>query len=88
MSTETTNSMQTELRKYVSPEFVFGQGALDMVSQYAVNFGAGKALIVTDPGIRVAGWTGRVEAALQRAAIPYAIFDGLTSNPKDYCRVH
>ncbi len=73
-----------ELRKFVAPELVFGEGALDLVSRYALNLGAGKVLIVTDPGVRAAGWTGRVKEELRQAGISYALFDRLTPNPKDY----
>lgn len=74
----------SDLRKHVAPEFVFGNGALTLVSQYAMNFGGRKALVVTDEGVRRAGWTGQVEEELQQAGIPYAIFDQLHANPKDY----
>jgi len=73
-----------ELRKFVAPEIVFGQGAMLLVGRYAQNFGATKTLIVTDPGLIAAGWTGHVEQSLSAAGIPYVIFDGVTPNPKDH----
>ncbi|MBI4927109.1 MAG: alcohol dehydrogenase, partial [Anaerolineae bacterium] len=45
-----------ELRKFVSPEFVFGVGARFLAGRYAANFGARKVLVVTDPGVMAAGW--------------------------------
>jgi len=52
--------VQTELRKFVAPEFVFGVGARHIAARYAQNLGASKVLIVTDPGIIAAGWTKEV----------------------------
>ncbi len=45
-----------ELRKFVAPEFIFGVGARHEVGRYALNFGARRALVVTDPGVIDAGW--------------------------------
>ncbi|MEW6112582.1 MAG: alcohol dehydrogenase-like regulatory protein ErcA [Thermodesulfobacteriota bacterium] len=78
-----TNEDLLELRKFLVPEFVYGEGAIDLVGRYARNFGAKKLLMVTDPGIVRAGWAGRVEAALNNEEIPYVIYDGVTPNPKD-----
>ncbi len=77
------NSYELELRKFVAPEFVFGAGAQALAGQYAANFGARKVLVVTDPGVQAAGWTARAEASLEKAGRPYAVFDGVTSNPRE-----
>ena len=73
-----------ELRKFVTPEIVLGERAMEMAGQYAQNFGAGKALLVTDPGLIEAGWAGRVGESFKRASVPYIVFDGVTPNPKDH----
>lgn len=86
-----------ELRKFVAPEFVFGMGARKLAARYVRNFGARKVLVVTDPGVAAAGWTPEVLAALEAAGFSYALFDGVTPNPKDhevmagaelYCQEH
>jgi alcohol dehydrogenase len=71
-----------ELRKFVSPEFVFGEGALCMAGQYARNFGASRVLVVSDCGVCDAGWTGKVIESLEEEGLSYSIFTGVTSNPK------
>ncbi len=71
-----------ELRKFVAPEFVFGVNARGLAGQYARNFGARKALIVTDPGVMAAGWTDDVTASLEAVQIPYTIFSQVTPNPR------
>jgi alcohol dehydrogenase len=45
-----------ELRKFVAPEFIYGTGALPQIGRYAKNFGAPKALVVTDPGAAQTMW--------------------------------
>ena len=72
------------LRKFLAPEIVYGEGALELASRHAINFGATKVLIVTDPGIQEAGWTSKVEASLRQSSIPYITFSAVTPNPKDY----
>jgi len=73
---------EAELRKFVAPEFVFGQGARDLAGRYARNYGARKVLVVTDPGVIAAGWTDQVTASLTAAAVPYVIFSQVTPNPR------
>jgi alcohol dehydrogenase len=73
-----------KLRKFIAPEIVYGPGALHLAGHHARNFGASKALIVTDPGVQQAGWAGKVESSLKVEGIPYAVFNGVTSNPKDH----
>ncbi len=81
-----TNRMDAEpgleLRKFVVPEFVYGLGALEQIGRYARNFGATKALVVTDPGIVRAGWTGSALASLAAEGIGTEVFQEVTPNPK------
>lgn len=73
-----------ELRKFVTPEFVYGAGALTLIGRYAKNFGARKALVVTDPGLVEAGWVAKAIHSLVDASIPSVVFQGVTPNPKDH----
>ncbi len=72
-----------EPRKFVIPEFVLGEGSLSLAGRYARNLAARKVLVVSDPGVIGAGWTGKVERSLKEAGLPYVVFAGVTSNPKD-----
>lgn len=71
-----------ELRKFVTPEFLFGAGAIELAGQYAKNLGAKKVLLVTDLGVRKSGWANSVTGSLAALDIPYVIFDAVTENPK------
>lgn len=72
------------LRKFIAPEIVYGDGAITLSGRHANNLGATKVFIVTDPGVRMAGWTSLVVESMKNAEIPYTIFDGVTENPKDH----
>lgn len=72
------------LRKFVAPEFIFGTGAMDLAGQYARNFGATRILLVSDPGVREAGWTERVSACFDALDIPWILYEHVTPNPKDF----
>jgi alcohol dehydrogenase len=74
--------LSASLRKFVAPEFVFGPGSRHLAGRYAVNLGARRALLVTDPGVIAAGWAGQVAQALEESGIAYRIFSALTPNPK------
>jgi alcohol dehydrogenase len=58
-----------EPRKFVVPEFVLGEGALNLAGQYAGNLGAKNAFLVTDPGVIDSGWTRKVQMSLDKAGI-------------------
>ncbi|HMK54776.1 MAG TPA: alcohol dehydrogenase-like regulatory protein ErcA [Methanobacteriaceae archaeon] len=70
-----------ELRKFVAPEFIFGNGARFLAGRYARNFEAKRALIVTDPGLVYWGWVGQVKDSLEREGIQCRIFSEVSSNP-------
>ncbi len=77
MSTETST-----LRKFVSPEIIFGAGARHAVANYASTFGARKVLIVSDPGVVEAGWLTDVIASLESQDIDYTCFTDVSPNPR------
>ena len=70
------------LRKFVSAEVVHGPGARTLAGSYAHNIGARRVLVVSDPGVSAAGWTGEAVASLQAQGIPYDLFQGVTPNPR------
>jgi alcohol dehydrogenase class IV len=70
------------LRKFVAPEYVFGIGARNLAGQYAKKLGARKILVVTDPGVIAAGWTGDVIAAIEQEDLPYVTFSAVSANPR------
>jgi len=76
--------MLLNLRKFLAPEIVYGSGALGLAGRHALNLGANKVLIVSDPGVAEHGWTHEVEKSLEEFSLPFVTFLGVTPNPKDY----
>ncbi len=70
------------LRKFVSPEIVFGAGSRRSVANFASNFGARHVFLVSDPGVAAAGWVSEVEELLTAAGIRCTVFTGVSPNPR------
>ncbi|HWR40867.1 MAG TPA: alcohol dehydrogenase-like regulatory protein ErcA [Patescibacteria group bacterium] len=77
-----SGSSITQLRKFVAPEFIFGVGALELVGRYARHYGARKVLVVTDSGVRQAGWLKKVTDSLVEAELPWTVFETVSPNPR------
>lgn len=73
-----------EIRKFVAPEFVFGTGAISLVSRYVKNFGSDKPLIVTDDGVISAGWAESVIKEFEKNGLAYEMYSNITPNPRDF----
>ncbi|MTI81732.1 MAG: iron-containing alcohol dehydrogenase [Firmicutes bacterium] len=71
------------IRKVVTPEFIFGVGAINLVGQYAINLASRKTMIVTDNGVISAGWVKYVTDSLQENNIPYVIYSDISPNPSE-----
>lgn len=79
---------ELHLRKFVAPEIVFGAGARTLAGRYAQNMGARRVMIVSDPGVIDAGWTGQVIDSLIELDLPYVLFEDMTPNPKNHEIMH
>jgi alcohol dehydrogenase len=64
-----------------SVEVIYGTGALAEVGAAARELGGRRALVVTDPGVRAAGYAGAACAALAAAGVAAEVFDGVGENP-------
>jgi alcohol dehydrogenase class IV len=71
-----------QLRKFVAPEYIFGVDARLLAGRYARNLGGRKVLVVSDPGVASAGWTGDVTASLEAAGVAFEMFTSVTPNPR------
>lgn len=60
---------------------VFGSGVLSSIGPEAARIGAKRVLIVTDPGIRQAGYVERAAQSLEAAGLDAIVFDGSRENP-------
>ena len=71
------------IRKFVSPELIFGEGAIELLPQYVLNFNASRVFVVTDKGVIDAGWLNRITSMLLDAGIDFSVFSSLHANPRD-----
>ncbi|MEB1808122.1 MAG: iron-containing alcohol dehydrogenase [Bacillaceae bacterium] len=72
------------INKFMSPEIIFGKGALEHVGESFLRLGARKILIVSDTGVCRAGWVDQVMENCLNAGLEYSTFFNLTTNPKDF----
>lgn len=73
-----------ELRKFVAPEIITGIDARLMIGRYIIHFGSKKPLIVTDENLVSLPWFLDIMNDIKKCVSEYAIFDHVTSNPRDY----
>jgi len=64
---------------------VFGVDAVEQLGTLALELGAKKILLVTDPGIVAAGHAARVRRNLESAGIAVTLFDKALENPTTKC---
>lgn len=75
-------SSSCSLRKFVSPEIIFGAGSRHSLGNYVQAFAGRRVLLVTDPGLIAAGWVTDIEQDLAALGIPYNIFSQVSANPR------
>lgn len=75
------NDARLPMRKFISPEIIFGSGSIELVGQHASNLSPRRVLVVSDAGVREAGWTGSVEASLRNSGLDLSTYDRASANP-------
>jgi len=73
--------MRGEWRFHSAGEIVFGHGSAGRVGETVRRLGAGRVLLVTDPGLVAAGLHEGVEASLADAGVAVDRFDGGLAKP-------
>ena len=66
---------------FIKSNIDFGRGALEDLADIIKGYGMKSAMIVYDGGVKAAGIAGKVVAQVEKAEIPYVIFDGVIPNP-------
>jgi len=76
----------SELRKFVAPEFIFGAGARALAGKYVRNLGVTRVLLVSDSGVTAAGWTEQVRQniASELPGMTCTLFTDVSPNPRDH----
>ncbi|BDG49129.1 iron-containing alcohol dehydrogenase [Parageobacillus sp. KH3-4] len=71
------------IHKFVMPEVIFGNGAIEHAGESCLRLGATNVFIVSDPGVIEAGWLDAVIKSCKQANLRYTVFSDVTINPKD-----
>lgn len=71
------------MRKFLAPEFVFGQGCASLAGRYARNLGGNSVLLVSDPGVRGQGLVDPVRASLREQGVTVTEYCDVAANPRD-----
>lgn len=72
----------SELRKFVAPEFIFGNDARLLAGRYARNFSGRNVFVVTDPGVMASGWLEDVTDSLNDGGLHYTTYSHVNPNPR------
>ncbi len=72
------------LLKFEVPEIIFGNGALAEIGQCAQRLGGERVLLVTDPGVRRAGWVDAALESIDACGLDAVIYDNVVTNPRDF----
>lgn len=73
-----------EIKKFVTPEIIFGLGSIDQVGESCLRLGAKRVLIVSDEGVVESGWVEKVIHNCRIVGLENATFYNITMNPKDF----
>lgn len=79
-----STSIESELRKFVAPEFIFGNDSRKLVAKYAKNYAGKNILLVTDSGVNNAGWSNEVSDILKENELNVIKYDSVSPNPRDF----
>jgi len=72
------------ISKFMSPEIIFGQGALSQVGDSVRRLGGTRVFLVSDPGVVHCGWVDKALPFLKQCDLKYEVWDQLSPNPKDH----
>ena len=66
---------------FVKSNIDFGRGALSDLSRIIGGYALKSVMIVYDGGVKAAGIADRVIAEVEKAGVPFTVFDGVIPNP-------
>uniref|UniRef100_UPI003217A7F8 alcohol dehydrogenase-like regulatory protein ErcA n=1 Tax=uncultured Draconibacterium sp. TaxID=1573823 RepID=UPI003217A7F8 len=73
-----------QLRKFVTPEHLFGPDARFTTARFCKKLGVKKLFLVTDNKLRSMHWVKEIEELLLKEGIEYVVYSSVTPNPRDY----
>jgi len=71
------------IKKFIAPEFIFGNNSRFLVSRYLKNLSLRNVLIVTDSNIITLPWFWEIIEEISKSKIRYKIYSDSVPNPTD-----
>jgi alcohol dehydrogenase len=84
MKTTPLRGEDMDIRKFSLPEIIFGHGSMEYTGSYALQLGAKKVFLVSDPGLERSGWVGKLIEVLEASALKWVYYSNVSSNPRDH----
>ena len=60
-----------------------GHGSMKYTGSYALQLGAKKVFVVSDPGLERTGWVGKLLDVLEASSLKWAYYSTVKSSPPD-----
>ena len=76
-----SNLLAAEIDVQSRTRVVFGEGSVQRIGEFAQQLGGGRALLVTDRGVRAAGHVEVASELLAAAGLAVTVFDDVHENP-------
>jgi alcohol dehydrogenase len=73
-----------DIRKFSLPEIIFGHGSMEYTGSYALQLGAKKVFVVSDPGLEKSGWVDKLLKILEASSLRWVYYSNVSANPRDY----
>lgn len=73
-----------DIRKFSLPEIIFGHGSMEYTGSYALQLGAKKVFVVSDPGLEKSGWVKKLLQIIESSSLQWVYYSNVSSNPRDY----
>ncbi|MFB4164343.1 iron-containing alcohol dehydrogenase [Alteribacillus sp. JSM 102045] len=70
------------ITKFVAPEIIFGEEAIQQTGESFLRLGAQRVLVVSDHGVAEAGWAEKAMNSLKDASLTYVSYFEATTNPQ------
>src|SRR5919199_5667274 len=81
MESTTMSSDRERAFKLETTPITFGPGASEEAGWEMKRLGAGRVMVISDPGVVRAGVTGRIVGILEAEGIECVVFDGVRVEP-------
>ncbi len=72
----------TSINKFIAPEFIYGVGSRLQAPAYCRTLHMKRILVVSDPGVKDAGWTDETVNLLRQNGFFISLFTGVSENPR------